>query len=139
MNEDATRLAALRAGDVDIECMAPSTKINMVKDDPSIVVPMVASASYLNLAMDVRIEPPNNKLVRKAFQYATDREMINQAVFFEYGTNATISVDVEDFLHAVTFNRSPTLNVFLQHSQCSTIDGKHSPATMFKLLSYRLY
>ena len=48
----------------------------------------MGTASYLNLVFDVREEPFNNKLVRRAFQLATDREKVNQACFFGYGVVA---------------------------------------------------
>ena len=85
MPEEATRLAALRVGDIDIEYAPPASEIPMVEDDPNIVVTICATGSYYTLVMDNRVPPFNNKLVRQAFQLATDREMINQAVLFGYG------------------------------------------------------
>ena len=88
MNEDAIRLAALRAGDVDIEYFPGASAIDQVKDDPAIAVQLVASGSYLTVAMDVTVEPFNNKLVRQAMRYAVDRDAVNQVAFFGYGTIA---------------------------------------------------
>ncbi len=44
-----------------------------------------ASAGYLNLAMDMRVAPFDDILVRKALQAATDREAILQAAQFGKG------------------------------------------------------
>ena len=88
ISEDATRLEALKAGDVEIEYFAGASAIDQIKDEPGITVSLVSSASYLTLAMDVTVEPFNNKLVRQAFRYALDREAVNEVAFFGYGVIA---------------------------------------------------
>ena len=86
--EDATRLEALRADTVGIEYFPGASAIDQVSDDPGIAVHLVASGSYINLAMDVTVEPFNNKLVRQAFRYALDREAVNELAFFGHGVIA---------------------------------------------------
>ncbi|MCH7706275.1 MAG: ABC transporter substrate-binding protein [Chloroflexi bacterium] len=88
MAEDASRLQVLKAGDVDVEYSPAMTSINEIENDPGIVATMVSSASYQNLVMNTTKPPFDDKLVRNAFQLATDRELINQATMFGYGTIA---------------------------------------------------
>ena len=105
ISEDATRLAALKAGDVDIEYFPAASAIDQAKGDPGLEVKLVSSSSYLNLAMDVTVEPFNSKLVRQAMRYAIDRDTVNDVAFFGYGiiandhpippTDPTYNADLE--------------------------------------------
>jgi len=90
MAEDAARLAALRAGEIDIEAIPPPSELGLAEDliKEGLAVPLVGAGNYNSLAMDVRVEPFNNKLVRQAFQLATDRDLVNQVMLFGYGTIA---------------------------------------------------
>lgn len=74
-----TRAEALKAGVVDVIYDMVASSVLVLEAHPETRVSEAASAAYFNLAMDMRIEPFNNVLVRKALQAATDREMILQA------------------------------------------------------------
>jgi hypothetical protein len=71
-----------------------------------------------------------------AFRINQPRQPCSLGTFF-YDLPGTMPIDAEDELLAATFNRSPTLNVFFQHSQCPTVDWKHPLTMMLELLRYR--
>ena len=71
--------AALKAGTIDVAYDLNFNSANTLKDDPGITVLARPTAGYMNLAMDTRVAPFNDERVRKAFQAATHRELINQS------------------------------------------------------------
>jgi peptide/nickel transport system substrate-binding protein len=79
IQEPATRAEALKNGDVDMIWMLQHQSAASLEAHSDTSVQEIPSASYLNLAMDVRTEPFDNVLVRRAFQAATDRQAILQA------------------------------------------------------------
>jgi len=80
-----TRTGALTTGVVDvIHDLVPSS-VPALDADPETRVSEAASAAYLSLAMDMRVPPFDNILVRKALQAATDREAILQVAQFGKG------------------------------------------------------
>lgn len=85
MPESETRVEALKAGTVDVYAEFGAVSVESVEATPGAVVSETASASYMNLAM-IETEPPfDNKLVRQAFQAATNREEILQVAQFGLG------------------------------------------------------
>ena len=83
-----TRAEALKSGAVDVIFDLDASSVNALEAHPETRVSESASASYLNLAMDMRVEPFDDILVRKALQAATDREAILQAAQFGKGSIA---------------------------------------------------
>jgi peptide/nickel transport system substrate-binding protein len=80
-----TRAGALTSGVVDvIHDLVPSS-VPALEANPETRVSEAASAAYINLAMDMRVPPFDNILVRKALQAATDREAILRAAQFGKG------------------------------------------------------
>ena len=86
--DSETRVNALKAGAVDVIYDLDAASVPALEAHPATRVSESASAAYLNLAMDMRVEPFNNILVRKALQAATDREAILQAAQFGKGSIA---------------------------------------------------
>ncbi|MBI4312168.1 MAG: ABC transporter substrate-binding protein [Chloroflexi bacterium] len=78
MSEPETRVEALKDGSVDVVFPLEPTSLRALEGVPGVRVDEKASAAYLNLAMDTRVPPFDNKLVRKAVQLATDREAIRK-------------------------------------------------------------
>ena len=83
-----TRAAALKSGAVDVIFDLDASSVSALEAHPETRVSEAASASYLNLAMDMRVEPFDDILVRKALQAATNREAILQAAQFGKGSIA---------------------------------------------------
>ncbi len=85
MDKETTQVAALKSGQVDALFVFLPSRVDSLEADPDMVVSEVASRSYLNLAMDSRVEPFDDIRVRKALQLLTDREAIRQTALFGRG------------------------------------------------------
>jgi peptide/nickel transport system substrate-binding protein len=88
MSEPETKTEALKTGAVDAYFRTDAQSVSSLEAHPETRVAETASASYMNLAMDMRIEPWDDKLVRQAMQAATDRQAIRQAALFGKGAIA---------------------------------------------------
>ena len=77
VEDSAVALEAYRAGDLDIVQLEPP-QIPEVQADPDLAEAYVSypSASTYNLAMNLKQEPFNDKKVREAFAFASDRETL---------------------------------------------------------------
>ena len=88
ITEQATRDAALKAGDVDIVYrLSPGSVAGLEKHSETKVL-NASTFSYITMSLPTVTPPFDNLLVRKAFQAATDRESINQAALLGLGTIA---------------------------------------------------
>ena len=74
-----TRAEALKSGAVDVIHDLIASNVPTLEAHPETRVSEAVSAAYLGLAMDMRVAPFDNILVRQALQAATDREAILQA------------------------------------------------------------
>ena len=83
-----TRSQALKSGAVDVIYDLDPSTVSALEAHPETRVSESASASYINLAMDMRVEPFDDILVRKALQAVTNREAILQAAQFGKGSIA---------------------------------------------------
>ena len=79
------RAEALKSGAVDIIYDLDTASVPALQEYSDTRVAIAPSGSYLNLAMDTRIAPFDNVLVRKALQAAIDREAILQGAQFGLG------------------------------------------------------
>ena len=82
------RAEALKAGTVDVIFDLDMESVPGLESHPDTLVSVAPSGGYLNLAMDVRVAPFDNVLVRKALQAVTDRQAILQAAQFGRGAIA---------------------------------------------------
>ena len=80
-----TRAEALKSGAVDVIYDLDASSVSALEAHPETRVSESASASYINLAMDMRVEPFDDILVRKALQAVTNRVAILQAAQFGKG------------------------------------------------------
>ncbi len=85
MGEPATRIEALKSGNVDILFPVDEGQLRSLEDDPNLVISEQDSGTYLNLAMRTDMPPFNDIRVRQAFQSLTDREFILEAVSYGRG------------------------------------------------------
>jgi len=83
-----SRTEALKAGSVDYYRYTPISAIAEIEAYPGLRASIVSGSSQIAMWMDNTVEPFNNKLVRQAIQAVTDREAINEAALFGYGTIA---------------------------------------------------
>ena len=86
--EAATRAEALKSGDVDWVYRLEPQSVPGVEAHPETKVLSVATTGNIGLTMDNSQPPFDNKLVRQAFQAATNRELINQAALQGLGSIA---------------------------------------------------
>lgn len=76
MPNDAARVSALLAGDVDIVSSLPVTSIRRVEADPDTQVETVNSTRTFFVAINNAKPPFNDVRVRQALNYAVDRKLI---------------------------------------------------------------
>ncbi|WP_126424957.1 ABC transporter substrate-binding protein [Brevibacillus marinus] len=80
MKDEAERLAALRAGRIDIaQVSADFAKV--LKDAPGITVKSYQSMEYSYLGINVKQQPFDDPRVRQAISYAVDRSAIVEVVW----------------------------------------------------------
>jgi ABC-type transport system substrate-binding protein len=78
--ESATRVSAVRAGDVDMIILPPVSDIPALEDDPDVEVLMAPGNRTIFIAINnLLVDDP---LVRQAFNYAVDKEAIIDSVLF---------------------------------------------------------
>ena len=89
MPEQTTRIEALKSGAIDVVL---DTLTFSVLDDleanPNVIVKEAPTAGVRVLDFHTDREPFNNKNLRKAFQYAVDRDFVREASLFGRGVNA---------------------------------------------------
>lgn len=89
MPEQTTRLEALKSGAIDILIGPNFASIPDLDANPNISLKQTSTASVRNLVMDNREGSLfADKNLRKALQYAIDRDLVRQAALFHYGENA---------------------------------------------------
>ena len=78
IREQAARIEALKAGDIDLMTQLDISAIPALEGEPDIRLMEVATSGWIGMPMRNDIPPFDNKLVRQAMQAATDRELIRQ-------------------------------------------------------------
>src|SRR5438132_3123883 len=91
--EDAARIAALQAGEVDLITPIPYARIAELKRNDKLVIKTVAAPRVFHVTIDVRKPPFDNVKVRQALNYGVDVNAIVKSLYFGYGTRLATVVD----------------------------------------------
>jgi peptide/nickel transport system substrate-binding protein len=91
--EDAARIAALQAGEVDLITPIPHARIEELKRNDKLVIKTIPSPRIFHVTIDVRKPPFDNIKVRQALNYAVDVDAILKSIYFGYGTRLATVVD----------------------------------------------
>jgi peptide/nickel transport system substrate-binding protein len=91
--EDAARIAALQAGEVDLIAPVPHVRIAELKRNDKLVVKTIPAPRIFHVTIDVRKPPFDNVKVRQALNYAVDVNAIVKSLYFGYGTRLATVVD----------------------------------------------
>ncbi|MCH2316096.1 MAG: ABC transporter substrate-binding protein [SAR202 cluster bacterium] len=88
MPEITTRVEAIKSGAIDVVFDPGFGALDTLEANPNVIINEVASAGVRVLDFHTNREPFNNKNLRKAFQYAVNRDFVREAVLFGHGANA---------------------------------------------------
>ncbi|MBI1847714.1 MAG: hypothetical protein HYR86_12170 [Candidatus Rokubacteria bacterium] len=91
--EDAARVAALQAGEVDLISPIPHARIAELKRSDKLVIKTIAAPRIFHVTIDVRRPPFDNVKVRQALNHAVDVNAILKSLYFGYGTRLATVVD----------------------------------------------
>jgi peptide/nickel transport system substrate-binding protein len=91
--EDAARIAALQAGEVDLIAPVPHVRIAELQRNDKLVVKTIAAPRIFHVTIDVRKPPFDNVKVRQALNYAVDVNAILRTLYFGHGTRLATVVD----------------------------------------------
>ncbi|HEY7363137.1 MAG TPA: ABC transporter substrate-binding protein [Methylomirabilota bacterium] len=91
--EDAARIAALQAGEVDLIAPIPHVRIAELKRNEKLVIKTIAAPRIFHVTIDVRKPPFDNVKVRQALNHAVDVNAILKSLYFGYGTRLATVVD----------------------------------------------
>ncbi len=86
ITDDAARMAAVLAGEVDIASNVPPIRVDEIKASPNLDIRSGPSSRYYFLVMDTTKKPFDEVKVRQAVNYALDREALVKGVSRGYGT-----------------------------------------------------
>jgi peptide/nickel transport system substrate-binding protein len=81
--ETATRVAMLRAGQLDVSYSPTPADVPSLEADPSITVDRPLSTRIMFIGMNTQKGPTKDKLVRQAFNYAVDKTAITDKILFK--------------------------------------------------------
>src|SRR5690606_38095399 len=80
IDDDDTRLNAVRAGEVDVAQIS-ACQVQLAQRDPSTEVRTDPAPAVDHLALNIAIPPFDNPLVREAINYAIDREALLEGLY----------------------------------------------------------
>jgi len=80
--ETATRVAMLRAGQLDLAYSPTPADVPSLEADPNITVTRPLSTRMMFMGMNTQKGPTADKLIRQAFNYAVDKTAITDKILF---------------------------------------------------------
>jgi peptide/nickel transport system substrate-binding protein len=107
MPEDAAKIAALQAGDVDLLWNLPLESIDQVKGMSGIVVDEKPTATWDGFVLNNEIKPFNDMRVRQAMLKGVDKKQLAQFAVFGHGapTHSPIPPNHRFFAKDIGFER----------------------------------
>ncbi len=84
--DDAARMAAFQAGEVDIASNVPPERVNELSTNSKLDIRSGPSSRFYFLVFDTTKKPFNDVKVRQAVNYALDRDALVKGVSFGFGT-----------------------------------------------------
>ncbi|MFT4041028.1 MAG: ABC transporter substrate-binding protein [Thermomicrobiales bacterium] len=87
--DDNARILQLQGGELDAMMDVPSSRVPELQMDPNLKVYQFPSTLTSYITFNTRNAPLNDVHARKALQYATDRQTLNDVVLFGVGIPAT--------------------------------------------------
>ncbi|MDB5059646.1 MAG: extracellular solute-binding protein family 5 [Chloroflexi bacterium] len=103
IQEDATRIAELQTGHIDIMQKVAIGQTSVIKSSSSLHLYPVGSATVEGIFLNGRISPTNNLAVRQAINYAIDTKSIIKDVLNGYGKQ------VSTWQSSFSFGNDPSL------------------------------
>lgn len=97
ISEDAARVAALVAGEVDVIEGLPHVMVDLIERLPEVRPERVTASRVFYIAMDASVPPLDDVRVRQALNYAIDREAIIDTLFGGFGRPAATFVSAQAF------------------------------------------
>ncbi|MGH7392980.1 MAG: ABC transporter substrate-binding protein, partial [Candidatus Rokuibacteriota bacterium] len=91
--EDAARIAALQAGEVDLIAPIPHARVAELKRNDKLVIKTIAAPRIFHVTIDVRKPPFDDVKVRRALNHAVDVDAIVKSLYFGHGTRLATVVD----------------------------------------------
>jgi peptide/nickel transport system substrate-binding protein len=91
--EDAARIAALQAGEVDLISNVPYARVEELKRNDKLVVKTIPAPRVFFVAIDPRQPPFDNVKVRQALNYAVDVNAIIRSIYFGNAKRLATAVD----------------------------------------------
>jgi peptide/nickel transport system substrate-binding protein len=103
ITDDAARMAALLAGEVDIASNIPPSRVAEIQASPTLDVRSGPSSRFYFVVMDTTKPPFDDVRVRKAVNLAIDREALVEGIDLGYGT------PIASVFIPQTFSYDPTI------------------------------
>src|SRR5690625_3517918 len=104
--ENGSRVAMLKTGEADFIYPVPQQNVEELKGDDSIVVNETPSTIARYVSINTTKEPLNDERVRKAMNYAVDKDAYIQVVKDGYGNllDSTMSTEVQHYAEQETYD-----------------------------------
>jgi len=104
--ENGSRVAMLKTGEADFIYPVPQQNVEELKGDDSIVVNETPSTIARYVSINTSKEPLNDERVRKAMNYAVDKDAYIQVVKDGYGNllDSTMSTEVQHYAEQETYD-----------------------------------
>ncbi|MFS8542336.1 MAG: ABC transporter substrate-binding protein [Limnochordales bacterium] len=105
--DDASRVAALQSGEIDVATNVPPDIVPVIERAPGVRVLSIPGLRVHYLYPDSRVEPLTNRLVRQAINHAIDVDALIEAVLGGHATRTDSMISEAMFGHNPDIVRYP--------------------------------